>query len=100
MKVNIIPNEELKELINKVKAIEDKLDQIIAKDPLNDKWLTIPEVCELLKISPRTLQNYRDNGLISFSQIGSKIYFKARDIQEYLEKHYIKGFKTDKNDKK
>ena len=55
------------------------------------KWLTSDEVCRLLGISKRTLQNYRDNKLIPFSQIGRKIYYKAEDINNYLERHYIKA---------
>lgn len=56
-----------------------------------EKWLTSEEVCHLLRISTRTLQNYRDNGVLPFAQIGRKIYYKASDIQEYLTRHYIKA---------
>ena len=54
----------------------------------NDKWLDGPEACRFLKISSRTLQNYRDKGILPFSQIGSKIYFKQSDIENMLIKHY------------
>lgn len=53
------------------------------------KWLTSEEVCRLLKISKRTLQSYRDNGILPFSQIGRKIYYKASDIDDYLDAHYV-----------
>lgn len=56
-----------------------------------EKWLSTDEVCYLLRISTRTLQNYRDNGVLPFAQIGRKIYYKASDIQEYLTRHYIKA---------
>ena len=45
------------------------------------------EVCLILKISPRTLQNLRDTDQISYSQIGKKIYYKKEDIQKFIEKH-------------
>jgi MerR family transcriptional regulator, repressor of the yfmOP operon len=54
-------------------------------------WLSSDEVCHLLRISKRCLQNYRTIGLIPYSQIGRKIYYKASDIDEYLESHYIKA---------
>ncbi|GHV00806.1 DNA-binding protein [Bacteroidia bacterium] len=41
----------------------------------DNKWLNNDEVCELLKISKRTLQACRDNGTIHFSQIGHKCYY-------------------------
>ncbi|MHA1482554.1 MAG: helix-turn-helix domain-containing protein [Candidatus Heimdallarchaeaceae archaeon] len=53
--------------------------------------LTSEEVCSLLRISSRTLQSYRDRNILPFSQIGRKIYYKAFDINEYLERHYIKA---------
>ena len=37
------------------------------------KWMTGSEVCEYLEISPRTLQRYRTNRIISFSICGKKI---------------------------
>jgi excisionase family DNA binding protein len=55
------------------------------------KWLSSDEVCRLLGISKRTLQNYRDNRIIPFSQIGRKLYFKSCDIDDYLDRHYIKA---------
>jgi excisionase family DNA binding protein len=56
----------------------------------NRHWLTGDEICKLLRVSKRTLQNYRDNRVIPFSQIGRKIYYKYSDIVDYLELHYIK----------
>jgi DNA-binding transcriptional MerR regulator len=58
---------------------------------LTAKWLSGDEVCHLLRISKRTLQHYRTNGLLPFSQISRKIYYKASDIDEYLDAHYIKA---------
>ena len=36
-------------------------------------YLTGEEVCKLLRLSPRTLQDYRDNGTIAYCKIGGKI---------------------------
>jgi excisionase family DNA binding protein len=55
------------------------------------KWLTSEEVCHILKISKRTLQSYRDRGILPYAQVGRKIYYKASDIDEYLDAHYIKA---------
>jgi excisionase family DNA binding protein len=58
---------------------------------LRKLWLTGNEVIYLLGISKRTLQSYRDRGILPFAQIGRKIYYKASDIDEYLDRHYIKA---------
>ena len=55
------------------------------------KWLSSEDVCHLLMISKRTLQTYRDLGILPFAQIGRKIYYKSSDVNEYLEAHYIKA---------
>ena len=54
-------------------------------------WLTGGEVIRILRISMRTLQSYRDRGILPFAQIGRKIYYKASDIDEYLDRNYIKS---------
>ena len=41
--------------------------------------------CEYLGISKRTAQNYRDTGVIPFSQIGSKIYYRWSDVVTMIE---------------
>ena len=47
------------------------------------------EVCELLHISKRTLQQYRDDKILPYIQIGGKIIFKQSDILLVLEQNYI-----------
>ena len=51
-------------------------------------YLTGEEVCKLLRLSLRTLQDYRDNGMIACCKIGGKILYKQSDIQAMLERHY------------
>jgi 5-bromo-4-chloroindolyl phosphate hydrolysis protein len=58
---------------------------------LEDSCLDIQDVCQILKISKRTLQSYRDSKILGYSQISGKIYFKASDVQTLLDKHYVKN---------
>jgi len=58
--------------------------------PIEEVWLDTSEAARVLKVSTRTLQNYRDYGTLPFSKIGSKIYFKASDIENLLTEHYSK----------
>ena len=46
-----------------------------------------------MKISKRTAQTWRDEVKISFSQVGNKIYYRLSDVEELMQKHYIKAFK-------
>ena len=49
-----------------------------------------------MHISKRTAQTWRDEGKISFSQIGSKIYYKMKDVEVLLDKNYNKAFKNNR----
>lgn len=43
------------------------------------------DVCEKLGISKRTLQTYRDRGLLPYSQINHKIYYRTEDVEAFVE---------------
>ena len=47
-------------------------------------WLDNQDVCQILNISPRTLQTLRDNGTLAFSQIYRKVYYKPEDVEHIL----------------
>ena len=47
-------------------------------------WLHNGDVCQLLNISKRTLQHYRDTGVLPFTQIGHKCYYKHEDVEQLL----------------
>ena len=47
-------------------------------------WLDNQDVCQILNISPRTLQTLRDNGTLAFSQVSHKVYYKPEDVKKIL----------------
>ena len=47
---------------------------------------------ELMGISFRTAQTWRDEGKIGFSQEGKKIYYRMSDIDKFLGDHHRKPF--------
>ena len=53
-------------------------------------YLTGREVCERLFINPRTLQDYRDKGIIPYTQIAGKILYRLSDINRLLQENYRK----------
>ena len=53
-----------------------------------EHFLTGKEVCKQLCISPRTLQDYRDRRIISYTQFAGKILYKASDLERLLENNY------------
>lgn len=55
-----------------------------------EHYLTGEEVCERLCISKRTLQDYRDTGLLGYVQLPGKIIYRESEILDLLERHYRK----------
>ena len=49
-----------------------------------EKYLTNREVCQLLRISSRTLQNWRDTGKIQYIKLKGKILYKESEIFIFL----------------
>ena len=56
-------------------------------------YLSGEDVCGLLHISKRTLQQYRDDNILPYIQIGGKIIYKESDILTILEENYISNNK-------
>jgi len=67
---------------------EIKAEKVKNSKKLNEIWLDNQEVMELLKMSPRTLQNMRDSRTLPFSKVGGKIYYKASDVDNLLKGGY------------
>ncbi|MCB2218989.1 MAG: helix-turn-helix domain-containing protein [Bacteroidetes bacterium] len=89
MNVLTIESQAFQEIINKIDSLNSKIDSLHKGNnhKLSEKWLTNDEVAHLLNVSKRTLQNYRDTGILPFAQHKSKIYYRASDIEKYLEKN-------------
>jgi hypothetical protein len=92
MELKVLSNEEYDKIIQKLDQVLELLSTIFKKsrNPLEEIWLDTFEAARVLKVSTRTLQNYRDFGTLPFSKIGSKIYFKASVIENLLTEHYSK----------
>lgn len=57
-----------------------------------EHFLTDREVSVKLKVSRRTLQEWRTNGQIAYIALGGKTLYRESDIQAMLEKHHRKVF--------
>jgi len=90
METKLITVEDYKALQCALVRLESKLDKI-SPVQLDTVTYSPEEVCTMLDCSPKTLQNYRDKGLICFSQVGAKIWFTAHDVQEFLTRNRIQA---------
>lgn len=92
MEAIIITKDQFSDLMSKLDTIQSQLSS--KTDPKKETFLDNQEFLLLMKISKRTAQTWRDEGKISFSQVGSKIYYKLSDVEKLLQEHYNKSFKS------
>jgi len=90
MEAIILSAQQYKELVNRLDVLNKKLVEK-QKSP-DDTFLDNQEFLQLMNISKRTAQSWRDEGKVSFSQIGSKIYYRMSDVQNLLDKNYKAAF--------
>jgi len=83
--LDLITKEDFEQFKNELFAELKKLGISQAIEQPKKQWLKSADVRKLLNISPGTLQNLRINGTISFTKIGSLIYYKYEDIIKLLE---------------
>ena len=86
----LISPEDLKLVIDKLDKIENMLK---AKQPDYEDYLVDNKgFLRIMHISARTAVTWRDEGIISFSQIGNKIYYRMSDIQKLLDNNTHTAF--------
>lgn len=79
---------EMKQLISGIQEVSRRIREIAQTHRPLFGGETGREVCERLFISPRTLQDYRDKGIIPYTQIAGKILYKLSDIDRLLQENY------------
>lgn len=58
-----------------------------------ERFMTDKQLAEVLKISRRTLQDYRANGILSYYMVGGKVLYKESDVLKLLEDNYYPSYK-------
>ena len=86
MEIISIERSTYEELLTSFNGFVTKMKEMASRG--NDKglgdWLDNQDVCQILNISPRTLQTLRDNGTLAYSQINHKVYYKPEDVERIL----------------
>lgn len=58
-----------------------------------ERFFTDKEVSARLKVSRRTLQDYRNEGRIAYIQLGGKILYRESDIERMLADSYRSAYR-------
>lgn len=86
MRIINIEAEVFESIFDRFEAFAGKVETLCGQNTNKElgDWLNNQDVCQVLNISKRTLQTYRDNGTLAFARIGHKMYYKATDVKEII----------------
>ena len=93
--MNLVFNENLREVLGDLAKVDAGIEQIreLCHPVLNgEHYLSGEEVCKALRITKRTLQQYRDAGRVSYIALPGKMLYKESDILALLQQIYIPAF--------
>lgn len=83
--------EQLDSMLNGIESMNEKSKASFG----NERFLTDKEVSAWLKVSRRTLQDYCNNGMVSYYQLGGKILYKESDIEKLVMGGYRNAYRTE-----
>jgi len=87
----IVEKQILDELTFRLDTLKNKIDNLYAGSGIAPKkWIDSKEACQRLSASKRTLQSFRDSGILAFTKIGAKVFYKPEDIEKML----LLGYKS------
>lgn len=58
----------------------------------DERFFSDMELSTILKVSRRTLQQWRSDGRISYYHLGGKVLYKESDVQKLLDSFFMKAF--------
>lgn len=86
MEIVTIEKKTFEEMKSRFNAFTEHLQELCSRyrPPEQMNWLDNADVCEKLNVSKRTLQTYRDRGMLAYSQINHKIYYRLEDVEVFI----------------
>ncbi len=68
--------------------ISELINKNVRPTLVGQRFYTDAQLAEQLNISRRTLQDYRDNGLIAYYRLDGKILYADKDVDDFLKSSY------------
>lgn len=72
----------------KLTELSKRLDNMTVQND-NNELFTIDQFCKKFHISKRCFFTWKQKGLISYVQVGSKVLIRKVDIEKFIEEHKL-----------
>ena len=79
------------DMLNGIKKTIKEIQSLAEVHNIQSDWVENGELAEMLGISKRQLQGYRERGILGFSTIGRKIYYRRAEVEKLIKINTIKG---------
>lgn len=89
-------NPQLTDLFQQMESLLSSIEELAQSyKPIlgGERYMTDTELAKYLKLTKRTLQEYRNSGRIPFYQLGGKILYRESDIEKLLSDNRIEAFR-------
>lgn len=83
--------EKMNQLMENMESLAENYKPVLG----GERFLTDKELSGMLKVSRRSLQDYRNEGRIPYIQLGGKILYRESDIEQVLKNGYRKAYREE-----
>ena len=86
MEFRVIESEAIEMVVDSINELVDAVCSEVnsIKEKQDKEWVDTSELASILGISIKTIQNYKRRGLIGYSSLSHKSYFKVSEVMKIL----------------
>ena len=80
-------------MFEEIKSLKEEVKHFSIA-PSQPTIYTNKTIKELLGIEDKLLRKYRDNGLLSYTQVGDKYWYTQADVDKFLSSNYYEAYRV------
>ena len=92
-RVHVLTSDEVAGIFSKLNSVKDGIKKLTEQSVRTRQLLTDTELSHELKISKKTLANYRAKGEFGYYALPGKILYDATEIDDFMQSHYLPPFR-------
>lgn len=85
-----IEKNEYELMVDTIKNAVKEIDNLAEERSVESEWVENGELSEMLGLTQRQMQGYRERGVLGYSIIGRKIYYKRAEVERLIKQNTIK----------
>ena len=92
-RVLVLSSDDVAVIFSKLNSVKDGIKKLTEQSVRTRQFLTDTELSHELKISKKTLANYRAKGEFGYYALPGKILYDATEIDDFMQSHYLPPFR-------